>query len=250
MKLAYWMYAGPAHIGTLRVASSFKNVHAIMHAPLGDDYFNVMRSMLERERDFTPVTASIVDRHVLARGSQEKVVENITRKDKEERPDLIILTPTCTSSILQEDLQNFVNRAALEAESDVILADVNHYRVNELQAADRTLEQVVRFYLEKAQKQGNLNTTLTPKPSANIIGVFTLGFHNQHDSRELKRLLDELGIQINEVVPEGGLVTRLKDLPKAWLNIVPYREVGLMSAHYLGERVWDALCFNHSYGGR
>ena len=39
MKLAYWMYIGPAHIGTLRVASSFKNVHAIMHAPLGDDYF-------------------------------------------------------------------------------------------------------------------------------------------------------------------------------------------------------------------
>ena len=29
--------------------------------------------MLERQRDFTPVTASIVDRHVLARGSQEKV---------------------------------------------------------------------------------------------------------------------------------------------------------------------------------
>ena len=233
MKLAYWMYAGPAHIGTLRVASSFRNVHAIMHAPLGDDYFNVMRSMLERERDFTPVTASIVDRHVLARGSQEKVVENITRKDKEERPDLIILTPTCTSSILQEDLQNFVERAALEAESDVILADVNHYRVNELQAADRTLEQVIRFYLEKAKKQGNLCTELTPKPSANIIGVFTLGFHNQHDSRELKRLLDELGISINEVVPEGGSVTRLKDLPKAWFNVIPYREVGLMSANYL-----------------
>ena len=89
MKLAYWMYAGPAHIGTLRIASSFKNVHAIMHAPLGDDYFNVMRSMLERERDFTPVTASIVDRHVLARGSQEKVVENIVRKDIEEKPDIL-----------------------------------------------------------------------------------------------------------------------------------------------------------------
>ncbi|BDA51879.1 Light-independent protochlorophyllide reductase subunit B (chloroplast) [Coccomyxa sp. Obi] len=233
MKLAYWMYAGPAHIGTLRVASSFKNVHAIMHAPLGDDYFNVMRSMLERERDFTPVTASIVDRHVLARGSQEKVVENITRKDKEERPDLIILTPTCTSSILQEDLQNFVDRAALESESDVLLADVNHYRVNELQAADRTLEQVVRFYVEKAKKQNNLARERTLRPSANIIGVFTLGFHNQHDSRELKRLLQDLGIDVNEVIPEGGSVTRLKNLSKAWFNIVPYREVGLMTAHYL-----------------
>jgi len=227
------MYAGPAHIGTLRVASSFKNVHAIMHAPLGDDYFNVMRSMLERERDFTPVTASIVDRHVLARGSQEKVVENITRKDKEERPDLIVLTPTCTSSILQEDLQNFVDRAAIESESDVILADVNHYRVNELQAADRTLEQVVRFYIEKAKKASSLQLEKTKKPSANIIGIFTLGFHNQHDSRELKRLLNDLGVEINEVIPEGGSVTNLCNLTKAWFNLIPYREVGLMTANYL-----------------
>lgn len=233
MKLAYWMYAGPAHIGTLRVASSFKNVHAIMHAPLGDDYFNVMRSMLERERDFTPVTASIVDRHVLARGSQEKVVENITRKDKEEKPDLILLTPTCTSSILQEDLQNFVDRASLESNSDVILADVNHYRVNELQAADRTLEQIVRFYIEKFRRDGSISQEKTLTPSANIIGIFTLGFHNQHDCRELKRLLNDLSIQVNEVIPEGGLVKNIKKLPKAWFNIVPYREVGLMTAVYL-----------------
>ena len=233
MKLAYWMYAGPAHIGTLRVASSFKNVHAIMHAPLGDDYFNVMRSMLERERDFTPVTASIVDRHVLARGSQEKVVDNITRKDKEERPDLIVLTPTCTSSILQEDLQNFVDRASITSNSDVILADVNHYRVNELQAADRTLEQVVRYYLEKARRQGTLDQSITKEPSANIIGIFTLGFHNQHDCRELKRLLQDLDIKVNKVIPEGGSVKDLQDLPKAWFNLVPYREVGLMTAIYL-----------------
>jgi light-independent protochlorophyllide reductase subunit B len=231
MKLCYWMYAGPAHIGTLRVASSFKNVHAIMHAPLGDDYFNVMRSMLERERDFTPVTTSIVDRHVLARGSQEKVVENITRKDKEDQPDLILLTPTCTSSILQEDLQNFVNRASMEASADVLLADVNHYRVNELQAADRTFEQVVRFYLDKSV--GGSPVKKTTRPSINILGMFTLGFHNQHDTRELQRLLADLGVDVNLVLPEGCSVHELKDLPKAWVNIVPYREIGLMAAEYL-----------------
>ena len=231
MKLCYWMYAGPAHIGTLRVASSFKNVHAIMHAPLGDDYFNVMRSMLERERDFTPVTTSIVDRHVLARGSQEKVVENITRKDKEDQPDLILLTPTCTSSILQEDLQNFVNRASMEASADVLLADVNHYRVNELQGADRTFEQVVRFYLDKSV--GGSPVKKTTRPSINILGMFTLGFHNQHDTRELQRLLADLGVDVNLVLPEGCSVHELKDLPKAWVNIVPYREIGLMAAEYL-----------------
>ncbi|MBF2072293.1 MAG: ferredoxin:protochlorophyllide reductase (ATP-dependent) subunit B [Synechococcales cyanobacterium C42_A2020_086] len=233
MKLAYWMYAGPAHIGTLRIASSFKNVHAIMHAPLGDDYFNVMRSMLERERDFTPVTASIVDRNVLARGSQEKVVENITRKDQEEHPDLIVLTPTCTSSILQEDLQNFVERAQLEAKGDVMLADVNHYRVNELQAADRTLQQIVQFYIEKARKKGELPSTKTEQPSVNIIGMSTLGFHNNHDCTELKRLMQDLGVTVNAVIPEGATVHELKNLPRAWFNLVPYRELGMMAAQYL-----------------
>ncbi|CAN0323664.1 unnamed protein product [Ascophyllum nodosum] len=233
MKLAYWMYAGPAHIGTLRIASSFKNVHAIMHAPLGDDYFNVMRSMLERKRDFTPVTASVVDRHVLARGSQEKVVNNISRKDKEEKPDLVILTPTCTSSILQEDLQNFVNRASIETEADVLLADVNHYRVNEMQAADRTLEQIVQFYIKKAQKMNQLDLSKTKEPSVNIIGSFNLAFHNQHDIAELKRLMYDLNIKINIIIPEGASVQQLKNLPKAWFNLVPYREIGLLTAEYL-----------------
>ena len=230
MKLAYWMYAGPAHIGTLRIASSFKNVHAIMHGPLGDDYFNVMSSMLERKRDFTPVTTSVVDRHVLARGSQEKVVKNITRKDKEELPNLIILTPTCTSSILQEDLNNFCYRAALETKSDILLADVNHYRVTELQAADRTLEQIVHFYLKKSKK---IIQKKTPFPSVNIIGSFNLAFHNQHDISELKQLFSNLGIKINEIIPEGNSVKNLKNLTKGWFNFIPYREIGYSTGIYL-----------------
>ncbi len=238
MKLAYWMYAGPAHIGTLRVASSFENVHAIMHAPLGDDYFNVMRSMLERERDFTPVTTSVVDRHVLARGSQEKVVDNITRKDGEEHPDLIVLTPTCTSSILQEDLNNFVERAQMDAKADVMLADVNHYRYNELQAADRTLEQIVQLYINKARKQDDLVTQKTPKPSVNLIGFSTLGFHNNHDCTELKKLMADLGIDVNLVLPYKASVHDLKKLPQAWFNVVPYRELGVMTAQYL-EKEFD-----------
>jgi light-independent protochlorophyllide reductase subunit B len=233
MKLAYWMYAGPAHIGTLRVASSFRRVHAIMHAPLGDDYFNVMRSMLERERHFTPVTASIVDRHVLAQGSQEKVVDQITRKDAEEHPDLIVLTPTCTSSILQEDLQNFVERAREQTQCDVLLADVNHYRVNEFQAADQTLAQIIHFYLQKAAKQGRLSTQKTAQPSVNILGITTLGFHHRHDLRELRTLLGELGIAVNVVLPEGATVDQIALLPQAWLNLVPYREIGLRAATYL-----------------
>ena len=192
-----------------------------------------MKSMLERERDFTPVTASVVDRHVLARGSQEKVVNNINRKDKEEQPNLFVLTPTCTSSILQEDLKNFVDRAALSTTADVILADVNHYRVNELEASDKTLMQIVSFYLEKAKKLNTLDINKTKKPSVNIIGMISLGFHNKHDLSELKRLFFDLDIEINLVVPGSICVHEIKKITKAWFNFIPYREVGLLLAHYL-----------------
>lgn len=231
MKLAYWQYAGPAHIGTLRVASSFHNVHCIMHGPLGDDYFNVMRSMLERERDFTPVTASIVDRHVLSRGSQDRVTENMGRKIEQEKPDLMLLTPTCTSSILQEDLEQFVD--TVSEFGPTLLADVNHYRLNEIQAADKTLEQVVRFALKKKDILALRQNELTERPSVNIIGIFTLGFHAHHDCRELRRLFHELGIDVKSIIPEGASLQSLEELPKAWVNIVPYRETGIMTAEYL-----------------
>jgi len=103
--------------------------------------------------------------------------------------------------------------------------------VNELQAADRTFEQVVRFYLDKSV--GGSPVKKTTRPSINILGMFTLGFHNQHDTRELQRLLADLGVDVNLVLPEGCSVHELKDLPKAWVNVVPYREIGLMAAEYL-----------------
>jgi light-independent protochlorophyllide reductase subunit B len=192
-----------------------------------------MNSMLERERNFTPVTASVVDRHVLARGSQEKVVSTIVKKDLFDEPNLILLTPTCTSSILQEDLQNFVTRASLQSKADVILADVNHYRVNEIQAADKTLTQIVKFYLVKGIQKKLLNLSKTDKPSVNIIGAINLAFHNKHDLIELKKLLSDLGISINLVIPQDASVSNLVDLPKAWFNILMTREVGLSLVEYL-----------------
>ena len=195
-----------------------------------------MKSMLERERNFTPVSTSIVDRHVLARGSQQKVVNQIKCRDELEKPDLIILTPTCTSSILQEDLKNFVDRATIESRADVLLADVNHYRVNELQAADKTLLQIVKFYMDFFQSSNCLIRDKTSYPSVNIIGSVSLGFHNQHDLAELKRLFYDLGIEINLVIPENLSVKELCKVLKAWFNFVPYREIGRLTAQYLQDK--------------
>ena len=78
-----------------------------------------------------------------------------------------------------------------------------------------------------------LDLSKTKEPSVNIIGSFNLAFHNQHDIAELKRLMYDLNIKINIIIPEGASVQQLKNLPKAWFNLVPYREIGLLTAEYL-----------------
>jgi light-independent protochlorophyllide reductase subunit B len=80
---------------------------------------------------------------------------------------------------------------------------------------------------------GDLQTQKTDRPSVNILGMTTLGFHNRHDCTELKRLMADLGITVNAVIPDGASVEELKQLPRAWFNLVPYREIGGLTAQYL-----------------
>jgi len=43
----------------------------------------------------------------------------------------------------------------------------------------------------------------------------------------------DLGIEVNAVIPEGASVHEPKSLPRAWFNLLPYRELGLATAEFL-----------------
>jgi light-independent protochlorophyllide reductase subunit B len=94
---------------------------------------------------------------------------------------------------------------------------------------------VVRYYLEKSYRQDTLDQFITDAPSINIIGILTLGFHNRNDCHELRCLLKYLDIRINQIIPKGGSVEDSKNLPKSQFNLIPYREVGLMTTMYLNK---------------
>ena len=229
MRLNYWDYMGPGHIGVLKCVQAFDRTMSLIHCPLGDDYFNVMSTMLTRDPSFTPVCSSIVDRHVLAAGSRSKVVSTIVRKDREDTPDLIVVTPTCTSSILQEDIHNYVERAQAQTDAEVIYAEVSHYRHSEAQAQDMMLHQITRRSL---MRHGSNQVEKTPRPSVNLIGVVDLGFHNRDDAREFRRLLAGLGLEVNLVYPRSARPDATP-LLHAWVNVAPYRELGFLTVEYL-----------------
>ena len=222
MRLAYWLYEGTAHHGVGRIANSMQKVHAVFHAPQGDDYVNTIFTMLERTPAFPQMTTSVVSGRDLAMGTI-RLPETLRQLEAKLHPELIIICASCSTILLQEDLQILANSAHTAAE--VVVYDANPYRMAEINSAEGLFALLVKRY---AQAQ-----PLTPRPSVNIIGPASLGFHVRTDMICLRRIMQTLGVDINVMAPLGAGIDDLRRLPAAWVNIAPYRELGLKAAQHL-----------------
>lgn len=225
MRLALWMYEGTAHHGVGRIANSMRGVHAVFHAPQGDDYVNPIFTMLERTPAFPQMTTSVVSGRDLSQGTI-RLPETLRQVEAKLHPDLIVICSACSTILLQEDLQVVADSAGTAAE--VLVYDANPYRMQEVVAADGLFTTLVKRY---ARPQ-----PLSARPSVNILGSASLGFHVRQDLICLRRMLKTLSIDLHVVAPLGAGLSDLARLPAAWLNIAPYRELGLHAAEYLEEQ--------------
>ena len=96
MRLAYWMYEGTAHHGVGRVMNSMRGVHAVFHAPQGDDYVNTIFTMLERTPRFPAMTTSVVSGIDLARGTL-RLPETLRQVEEKLHPELIVVVASCST---------------------------------------------------------------------------------------------------------------------------------------------------------
>jgi light-independent protochlorophyllide reductase subunit B len=237
MRLALWMYEGTAHHGVGRIANSMRGVHAVFHAPQGDDYVNPIFTMLERTPAFPQMTTSVVSGRDLAIGTI-RLPETLRQVEAKLHPELMVVCASCSTILLQEDLMQAASSAGVSAE--VLVYDANPYRMQEITAAEGLFTLLVKRY---ARPQ-----TLTAQPSVNIIGPASLGFHVRPDMICLRRIMATLGVRINVVAPLGAGLDDLARLPAAWVNIAPYRELGLEAARYLEEQFGTPTLYDAPIG--
>ncbi len=237
MRLALWMYEGTAHHGVGRIANSMRGLHAVFHAPQGDDYVNPIFTMLERTPAFPQMTTSVVSGRDLAQGTI-RLPETLRQVEASLHPELIVVCASCSTILLQEDLMSVAASARLA--TDVLVYDANPYRMQEIDAAEGLFTQLVKNY---ARPQ-----PLTSMPSVNIIGPASLGFHVRTDMICLRRMLATLGVQLNVVAPLGAGLSDLARLPAAWLTIAPYRELGRRATEFLEEQFGTAALYDAPIG--
>ena len=223
MRLAFWLYEGTALHGVSRVTNSMKGVHTVYHAPQGDDYITATYTMLERTPEFPKLSISVVRGQDLARGTS-RLPSTVKQVDEHYNPELIVVAPSCSTALLQEDLGQMARSSGVPDDKIMVYA-VNPFRVSENEAAEGLFTELVKRYAADCPK--------TERPSVNLLGFTSLGFHLRANLTSLRRMLNTLGIDINVTAPWGASVGDLKKLPAAWLNIAPYREIGLNAADYL-----------------
>jgi light-independent protochlorophyllide reductase subunit B len=231
------MYEGTAHHGVGRIANSMKKVHAVFHAPQGDDYVNPIFTMLERTPAFPQMTTSVVSGRDLSQGTI-RLPETLRQVEAKLAPELIVVCASCSTILLQEDLQTIADSTPTNAE--VLVYDANPYRMQEIIAAEGLFTLLTKRYATPQP--------LTARPSVNIIGPASLGFHVRTDMICLRRIMQTLGIEINVVAPLGASLDDMRRLPAAWVNIAPYRELGLGAARFLEEQFGTPTLYDAPIG--
>ncbi len=226
MRLAFWLYEGTALHGISRVANSMKSVHTVYHAPQGDDYITATYTMLERTPEFPALSISVVRGQDLARGAS-RLPGTLEQVDEHYHPEIIVVAPSCSTALLQEDLGQTARHSRVDSDR-ILVYDVNPFRVQEHEAAEGLFTELVKRY--------SLEQTMTEKPSVNLLGFTSLGFHLRSDLVSLRRILKTLGVEVNVVAPWGAGIEDLRNLPAGWVNVLPYREMGPGVAHYLREK--------------
>jgi light-independent protochlorophyllide reductase subunit B len=225
MQLALWTYEGPPHIGAMRIATSMRKVHYVLHAPQGDTYADLLFTMIERRDARPPVTYTTFQARDLGGDTATLFKTAVADAYARFKPDAMLVGASCTAELIQDDPGGLA--LALGLPIPVVPLELPAYQRKENYGASETFYRLVRACV------GPRSEAERAAVSCNILGPTALGFRHRDDVVEVRRLLEDLGVTVNVVAPLDASPADLARLPEAAFNIVLYPEVALTTATWL-----------------
>tara|TARA_Y100000589_G_scaffold219222_1_gene206953 strand:- start:385 stop:1959 length:1575 start_codon:yes stop_codon:yes gene_type:complete len=236
MELTLWTYEGPPHVGAMRIASSMKDIHYLLHAPQGDTYADLLFTMIERRGKRPPVTYTTFQARDLGGDTAELVKKNISEAVERFKPKTLLVGESCTAELIQD--QPGALAKGMGFDIPIVNLELPAYSKKENWGASETFYQIVRTLLKE---EVNENSKISPqrwkalgrRPKVNILGPTLLGFRCRDDVIEIQRILSEQGIDTNVVSPLNSSPDDIKRLTDAEINICLYHEIAETSCEWL-----------------
>jgi light-independent protochlorophyllide reductase subunit B len=229
MQLTVWTYEGPPHVGAMRIASSMKNVHYVLHAPQGDTYADLLFTMIERRNTRPPVTFTTFQARDLGGDTADLFKTAAQSAYNRFKPDLMLVGASCTAELIQDDPGGLVKALALPVAT--IALELPSYQKKENWGASETFYRIVRTLA--VAKEPQPARTLGQRGLCNILGPTSLGFRHRDDLKEITGLLNRIGVDVNVVAPLGASPADIARLGDADFNVVLYPEIANVAAQHL-----------------
>ena len=239
MQLTLWTYEGPPHVGAMRVATAMKHLHYVLHAPQGDTYADLLFTMIERLPKRPPVTYTTFQARDLG-GDTANLFKNAAKESFERfQPQAMIVGASCTAELIQDDPGGLSK--ALNLPIPVIPLELPSYQKKENWGAAETFYQIVRHLtVQDTQRPAAVHIQeraakrlAGKKPSCNILGPTALGFRHRDDIKEVSKMLEMLGIEINVIAPQSASPADITRIAQADFNVVMYPEIAQTTASWL-----------------
>jgi light-independent protochlorophyllide reductase subunit B len=234
MQLTLWTYEGPPHVGAMRIATAMKDVHYVLHAPQGDTYADLLFTMIERLPRRPPVTYTTFQARDLG-GDTAELFKTAAREAYERfSPKAMMVGASCTAELIQDDPGGLCK--ALDLPIPVVALELPSYQRKENWGASETFYQMVRALAgPSVPAPGTAKPGRAPgqKPRCNILGPTALGFRHRDDLREIRGLVESMGIDVNVVAPLDATPADIARLADADFNVVLYPEIAALTATWL-----------------
>ena len=239
MQLTLWTYEGPPHVGAMRIATAMKHLHYVLHAPQGDTYADLLFTMIERLPKRPPVTYTTFQARDLG-GDTANLFKNAAKESFVRfQPQAMIVGASCTAELIQDDPGGLSK--ALNLPIPVIPLELPSYQKKENWGAAETFYQIVRHLtVQDTQRPAAVHIQersekrlAGKKPSCNILGPTALGFRHRDDIKEVSKMLEMLGIEINVIAPQSASPADITRIAHADFNVVMYPEIAQTTASWL-----------------
>ncbi|MDP3287194.1 MAG: nitrogenase component 1, partial [Methyloversatilis sp.] len=145
MQLTLWTYEGPPHVGAMRIATSMRDVHYVLHAPQGDTYADLLFTMIERQDRRPPVTYTTFQARDLGGSTADLVKTAVAEAYERFKPKALLVGESCTAELIQDQSGSLA--CGMNLPIPVIPLELPSYSKKENWGAAETFYHVVRALL-------------------------------------------------------------------------------------------------------
>jgi len=228
LKILRDVYEGPGSHGILRTAASIKGVHAVLRAYPGEGGFPALYGARTRTGELPAFSLSPVREHSggsWGAGDVARDLSGVVRRRPEAETLLLARSETALLSGEGTPITALPENPETGRSPKLVTCEWESPGVREVEAADKAFLELVKAHAQAQPK--------SPAPTVNVFGPPVFGPNAKAEVAEMERVLGLVGIGVNVRAPLGASVEDLHNLPRAWANIVLYRETAESASLYL-----------------